>query len=102
MKKIRLPKFRKKEKEEKEKKVIWKTLLSWILVLAIIFVSLLLVFSLYIVITSPNFEKQELYQTEPSILYDINGNEKRVILKYDDLPEVLIDALIATEDSRFF
>ena len=109
MKKIRLPKFRKKEKEEKEKKVIWKTLLSWILVLAIIFVSLLLVFSLYIVITSPNFEKQELYQTEPSILYDINGNEfARVgaedssVVSYDDLPEVLIDALIATEDSRFF
>lgn len=110
MKKINLLKFKNKNNDvPKEKKVIWKTILSWILVFAIAFVSLLLVFSLYIVITSPNFEKQELYQTDPTILYDVNGEEfARVgaedssVVSYDELPEVLIDALVATEDSRFF
>ena len=28
--------------------------------------------------------------------------EKRENVKYDDLPQVLIDAIIATEDSRYF
>ena len=111
MKKIKIPKLNIKRSStgEKEKKSLWKTILSIVLLVAIVLVSLLLAFSLYIVITSPNFEKQELYQTEPSILYDINGNElARVgaedssVVAYDDLPEVLIDALVATEDSRFF
>ena len=30
------------------------------------------------------------------------GNENRTEISYDDLPEVLIDAIIATEDSKFF
>ncbi|UKI57501.1 MAG: transglycosylase domain-containing protein [Clostridium sp.] len=30
------------------------------------------------------------------------GSEKRQIVKYNELPEVLIDAIVATEDSRFF
>ena len=42
-------------------------------------------------------------------MYDINGDvittlgaEKRESVSYDELPQVLIDAIIATEDSRFF
>ena len=49
-----------------------------------------------------------MYSTESSILYDRNGNqagklgvEKRKNVNYNDLPQVLIDAIIATEDSRF-
>ena len=109
MKKIKIPKFKKRKKEENNKKSIWKLILSIVLVGAIILVSLILAFSLYIVISSPNFEKEELYQTEPSIIYDINGNElarvgaeDSTVVSYDDLPEVLVDALVATEDSRFF
>lgn len=109
MKKIKMPKFKKRKKEENNKKSIWKLILSIVLVGAIILVSLILAFSLYIVISSPNFEKEELYQTEPSIIYDINGNElarvgaeDSTVVSYDDLPEVLVDALVATEDSRFF
>src|SRR5690625_6113655 len=33
---------------------------------------------------------------------DRGGSEKRKKIQYDDLPEELIQAVIATEDSRFF
>ena len=44
-----------------------------------------------------------------TILYDQDGrefarlgSEKREKVTYDKLPEVLIDAIVATEDSRYF
>lgn len=108
MKKLKI-KRKTKVKKEKQKKVLWKTILSISLLIAIGLISIFLIFALYIVITSPDFEKKELYQTEPSILYDKDGNEfARVgaedssVISYSDIPNVLIDALVATEDSRFF
>jgi penicillin-binding protein 1A len=62
-----------------------------------------------IVLTAPKFDPNNLYRKESSILYDKDGNivkklglEKREIITYDQISEVLIDAIIATEDSRFF
>ncbi len=99
----------KKTVKPKEKRVLWKSILSIILIVAIVIVSLILIFILYIVISSPEFEKDKLYNQEPTVLYDINGDEfARVgyedskLLSFDELPEVLIDAVVATEDSRFF
>ena len=99
----------KKNKQKKGKIKVWKSAVSIGLLIAIGVVSILLIFLLYIILTSPDFEKQELYQTEPTILYDVNGKEfARVgsedsdLITYQELPEVLIDALVATEDSRFF
>ena len=57
----------------------------------------------------PKYEKSKLNTLEMSRIYDMNGNEiaklgseKREKVTYDELPEVLVDAIIATEDSRFF
>lgn len=86
---------------------------SWILsiiaILGILFLTMVLAFSLYIIISSPNFDKNLLYKKEATVLYDKDGNEfarigseNRVLVSYDQLPQVLIDSLIATEDSRFF
>ena len=68
-----------------------------------------IIFYFYIASNAPDFDPQALYVSEPSVLYDANGNEfaklgaeKRVIVSYEDLPEVLIDAIVATEDSKFF
>ncbi len=67
------------------------------------------VFFAYIAQNAPKFESKQLYSIEPSNIYDNKGNlitsigtEDRVILTYDQIPEVLINAIIATEDSRFF
>lgn len=71
--------------------------------------SLILVFALYIIISAPSFDKDKLYSKEATIIYDIHGNEiarigkeNRTLITYNDLPQVFVDALIATEDSRFF
>lgn len=57
----------------------------------------------------PKYENAKLNTPEVSRLYDMNGNEfaklgseTREKVTYDQLPEVLIDAIISIEDSRFF
>ena len=104
--KKKTPKVSKPPKKEKAKKHRILTILTTI---AIIILSLLLLFMLYIVITAPKFDEDELYNKEATILYDAKGDEyarigseKRELVTYDELPQVLVDAIVATEDSRFF
>ncbi len=66
-------------------------------------------FITYIVLRAPEFDPDELYAKESSVIYASNGEliakigrEKRERVSYEDLPQVLIDAIVATEDSRFF
>ncbi len=80
-----------------------------ITIIAIAILSVFLLFMLYIVITAPKFDENELYNKEATILYDAKGDEyarigseKRELVTYDELPQVLVDAIVATEDSRFF
>ena len=94
-----------KKKRKKRLKIILILFLSGIILMILAMVA----FWIYISSHAPNFDPEALFVTEPSILYDKDGNvigklgsEKRVIVSYDDLPEVLIDAIVATEDSKFF
>lgn len=103
-----------KEKVKKNtKKMKKKAGKNWILTIlmagGIGIASLIILFGIYIVISAPAFTTNKLYSKEASVLYDKDGNEitrlgseNRVLVTYDDLPQVLIDALVATEDSRFF
>lgn len=96
--------------KEKIKNKGWKSIILSILLIGMITVtSLILVFALYIIISAPSFDKDKLYSKEATIIYDIHGNEiarigkeNRTLITYNDLPQVFVDALIATEDSRFF
>ena len=107
--KIKIKKKEKKVKEKKKKVSKKNTILIILISLGIVVASSILAFALFIIISSPDFIVQELYTKEPTVLYDINGDEltrigsKNVeLVTYSDLPQVLVDALIATEDSRFF
>lgn len=98
-------KCEKQIKEKGLKKFIWTIILCGLIFVA----SFCLVFALFIIITAPEFDKDKLYSKEATVLYDINGkefarigSENRALINYEDLPQVFIDALIATEDSRFF
>ncbi len=66
-------------------------------------------FLAYVVIKAPSFNESQLNSKESTIYYDKDGEvitklgtEMREKIDYDDLPQVLVDAIIATEDSRFF
>lgn len=94
-----------KRKVSKKKKMI----LNILIICVIAFASLMAVFFAYIIVKSPKFDPNNLKFTQMSELYDTEGNiitkmgnENRTEISYDDLPEVLIDAIIATEDSKFF
>lgn len=103
---------KKNTNSEKNKKVMSKrkrTILNILLVCIIAFVALMSVFFAYIIIKAPKFDPNNLKFTQMSEIYDSEGNlitkmgnENRTEITYDDLPEVLIDAIIATEDARFF
>ena len=63
----------------------------------------------YVVDKAPSFDVDLLKRNETTILYHKDGKsfaelgtEKREIITYDEISQVFIDALIATEDSRFF
>ncbi len=112
---LKIPKIKVKKKDTGERKSkkrqgrVKNTILIILISLGIIIASGILAFALFIIITSPDFVAKELYTKEPTVLYDINGdeltrigNENVELVTYSDLPQVLIDALIATEDSRFF
>lgn len=97
-----------KVKKKKKVKKVLKIILNIFLLLLLIGLIGGIIFAIYIVTHAPDFNPENLYSTESSILYDRNGNqagklgvEKRKNVNYNDLPQVLIDAIIATEDSRF-
>ena len=96
-------------KPKKKFKITGHKILIVILGLAIAFVSLILIGALYIIISAPDFDTDKLYQREATVLTLADGTEfarlgaeNRELVSYDDLPEVLVDAIVATEDSRFF
>ncbi|MDD3895699.1 MAG: transglycosylase domain-containing protein [Bacilli bacterium] len=109
--KNKIPNINKKKFPKKNKfqnKNIGEKLLT-IFMIGLIAITLTIVaFMLIVIIGSPDFSEEALYSKESSIIYDIEGNEyarlgseNRKIVTYDDLPEVFIDAILATEDSRF-
>ncbi len=112
MKKIK----RKKEKDTVEgatKKRKRFRFWYWLLILIMFFAILCFIagvgFAYYVVKSAPEFDVNKMFEKEASRVFDSEGNliatlgaEQRQKVSYDDLPEVLVDAIIATEDSRFF
>lgn len=98
-----------KVKSNKKRRKILNIILILFFILAIIVCLLIGAFCIMIVKVSPDFDISKLTKSEATIIYDSNGEEYarfgkelRENISYDDLPEVFIDALIATEDSRYF
>lgn len=95
--------------KKKGKKPIWKriVLIASIVILAMI-IGVGALFTYYIA-TAPKIDAEKLSAPFSSQIYDKDGelfadlgSQQRTRIGYDDLPPVLIDAVIATEDSRFF
>lgn len=95
----------KKKKQINTIRIINKTIIFTIL----FFIVTGFGFFTYIYINAPEFNSNLLYKKESSNIYDSKGDliatigtEKRQIVSFEELPQVLIDAIIATEDSRFY
>ena len=92
--------------QRKKKRKIFLITLLLLFIIGLIAIG---TFIIIIIKDAPEFTEDALYTKEASVLYDINGNvfarlgsEHRIKISYKDLPQVLIDAIIATEDSRFY
>lgn len=98
-----------KQNKHKKHKPLWKKIFLSILVLILaIGIGVMALFGYYIA-TAPKVDPEKLSDPFSSKVLDKNGevfadlgSEKRTKIVYDDLPEILVDAVIATEDSRFF
>lgn len=108
MKRVRRTKERStrnpKDNKSKFKKVLFGLLIAFIVCIIAVFL-----FFIYIAISAGKFDPNKLYTKEASILYDSDGKqfaqlgtEMRQKVKYKDLSEELVNAIVATEDSRFF
>lgn len=98
-----------KSKKKKWVRILINCVAVFILLCAIGGVGVTAWFLDYVVKHAPEFNEDALTMTQTTIVYDSNGveyaelgNEKREIIKYNQISDVLVDALIATEDSRFF
>lgn len=99
---------RRKQKTS-QKKPIWKTILLSILFLVLATGVAVGAVVIYWIATAPELDPDKLDVPLTSTLYDKDGKpfatlevENRELVRYEDLPQVLIDAVIATEDARFF
>lgn len=113
-----LPNFKKGKKnskpkvtktEKKKKKKFIKYLLVFFIICVILGIIGTFAFAMYIVKNAPKFDEKNLYSKESSTIYNSNGEviakiglEKREKITYNELPEVLVDAIVATEDANFF
>ena len=102
-----------KRKEKGNKKKRHFRFGYWLLVLIVTFGILIFVggvgFCYYIVTSAPEFNSDKMFEKEATRVFDAKGeliatlgSEMREKITYDEIPQVLIDAIIATEDSRFF
>lgn len=95
----------KTKKPKKKKHIVLITFMSILIAGALA----CLAFCIYIIVTAPPFDVEKLMTFSSSNVYAANGEliaklgaERRENVTYDELPEVLIDAIVATEDSKFF
>ncbi|MUK87297.1 PBP1A family penicillin-binding protein [Ornithinibacillus sp. L9] len=100
---------RRKQRKAKKKPIWKKILLSVLIFVLAIGIGVATLFTYYIV-TAPEIDASKLSDPLSSSVLDkdgeviakLDGGEKRTKIEYDDLPQVLIDAVTATEDARFF
>ncbi|NAP01613.1 penicillin-binding protein, partial [Halomonas sp. MG34] len=99
---------RRKQKKS-SKKPLWKKILLIMLLIFIIMGIGAGATAAYWIATAPDLDESKLSDPLASQILDKDGEvfatlgeEKRTKISYDDLPQVLIDAVTATEDARFF
>ena len=99
----------KSEKPPKQRKGIVKKIILAIVTLGILTLVAGAGLFAYYVSSAPELDEKLLKDPLSSVFHDKNGDvfatigaENREYVKYEDIPQEMIDAIIATEDVRFF
>ncbi|MEN1969381.1 PBP1A family penicillin-binding protein [Lentibacillus sp. N15] len=99
---------RRKQRKTK-KKPLWKRIFLIVGIIILVMVIGAGSAFAYFVASAPKLDESKLQDAFSSKIYDKNGDlfadmgaERRTRITFDDLPDVLVDAVTATEDSRFF
>lgn len=96
-------------KKGKKKKKFGKKILLVFLILMLLCIIAGIAFFIFIATTAGKFDPNKLYTKEASTLLDSDGNvyaklgkQMRQKITYSQMSEELVNAIVATEDSRFF
>lgn len=99
----------KKKKRKINAVNLWALIISLIACLGLIVFAIGLVFLTSMLRDKPTLAISDFTNSESSIIYDADGNQIaelgvtiRENVSYDDMPNCLIDAFVAVEDSRYF
>ncbi|GGC87563.1 penicillin-binding protein 1A/1B [Thalassobacillus devorans] len=101
---------RRNQKNNKgNRKPVFKKVLLALLITGIVLMIATGSLMAYYVSSAPELNKAQLSDPIPSRVYDMNGelfaelgSENRTKISYSELPDVMRDAVLATEDVRFF
>ncbi|MDO4198601.1 MAG: transglycosylase domain-containing protein [Erysipelotrichaceae bacterium] len=98
-----------KPKKNVNKLQVWSVIISVIATFAIICLIIGITAILILLKDKPTINADDFQQQESSIVYDMNGDEIanlgnviRQNVEYNEIPNCVIDAFVAIEDSRFF
>ncbi len=100
---------KKKEKRKINKVNLWAIIISCIACIGLLAIATGLIVIVSMLKTKPELNINDFVNSESSIIYDEDGDiiaelgtTIRENVSYNDLPNVLIDAFVAVEDSRYF
>jgi penicillin-binding protein 1A len=99
-----------RQAKKSKKKPLWKKIMLSILLIVLLAGLGAGAVGTYWIVTAPDLDAAQLSDPLSSVVLDQNeevvttlaGDEDRTRVSYEDLPQVLIDAVVATEDARFF
>ena len=99
----------KKPKRKMSKLNLWATIIAVIVCIGLIGVTIGLITVANMLRTKPELDVSKFTNSESSVIYDENGDMVaelgatiRENVSYNELPQILVDAFVAVEDSRFF
>lgn len=99
----------KKPRRKMSKLNLWATIIAVIVCIGLIGVTIGLITVANMLRTKPELDVSKFTNSESSVIYDENGDMVaelgatiRENVSYNELPQILVDAFVAVEDSRFF